>query len=379
MSRPPRVLVLSERAVRGGAETSSILIAAGLAEHGISASIAFGRKGPLVDDARRLGVPMTLGGGGTLPNRFRVRVPFLCLSSRFGPYDLVHASSVDQRSTWAASQALAAGRPTVAHLRLPAQLDRTHQLHRRGATVITNSTATQRELQGRGDDRVHFVPNGIDVEAYRARVRPGDRERTRGALGVPADAPVLLVLANVAPYKGLDLLYPALLDALAAQPDLHVLHAGAAAYASSVPYGEALRATVAASPAGARLHQLGSRKDVPQLIEAADVVVVPSLGEGTARAILEAWSLERPVLVADADGLVDLVEDDVTGVLVHMADREDTRDRVLGLMRDDERRRRLARAGSQAVQQRFTHVHHLERVLSVYQGAGLDLAAAGRP
>ena len=71
-----------------------------------------------------------------------------------------------------------------------------------------------------------------------------------------------------------------------------------------------------------RVTFLGQRDDVPQLLAAFDIFVLPSLYEGTPIAILEAMAMEKPVIATRVGGVQDLVVHTQTGLIVDPEDSE---------------------------------------------------------
>ncbi|MDQ1586353.1 MAG: hypothetical protein QOJ90_364 [Actinomycetota bacterium] len=358
-----RLLLVSELALRGGAETSTVLIAEAMQRAGIDSRLAFCRPGPMTHEAAQRGVRLIWGAGHHMPGKGRLRVPRVTGTARFGNWDIVHVSSLEQRCLWAARAALAGGRPTVAHLRNPQQVPHAKDLHDKGAYVVTNSSATEKALRSLGATRVRFIPNGIDPAGFR---RPVDKASVLGPEGVPPGSTVGIVVANLTAYKGMDLLVPGLVAALRQVPTLHVLHVGAAVFPTQEAHAREVMAAIEGSGVADRLHMLGSRADVAALTAASDFAIVPSRGEGTARAILEAWSAELGVVAADVDGLNDLVVDGRSGLLVDLTDPGATARGIEALATDADLRTRLGHEGYGAVTTAYSHDAHVSQLLSVY-------------
>jgi glycosyltransferase involved in cell wall biosynthesis len=339
------------------------MLAGALVDKGVDCRLAFGWRGPLAHEAAADGVPLLFGAGRHVPSRARARVPAMLAAASSGRFDVVHVSSIEQRCRWTGLAALRRGIPTVAHLRNNQQIDRAAELHRAGAFVVTNSRGTEAELRSMGATSIAFVPNGLDPQ-WAASI---DRAAVRRAIGVPSDATMVLVVANTTPYKALDLAFPALMSAQRADPRLWIVHVGEVVFRSMQGYGGAVDAVIDASDTRDRVLRLGSRDDVASLTAAADIAFVPSHGEGTARTILEAWASEIPVIAGDADGLRDLVEHGETGLLVSLADESATAAAVVELASDRPARSRLARAGRVTLETRYTHVHHVDRLVEIYE------------
>jgi glycosyltransferase involved in cell wall biosynthesis len=99
---------------------------------------------------------------------------------------------------------------------------------------------------------------------------------------------------------------------------------------------------------------LGFRKDVPDLMSAVDLLVLPSVAEAFGLVLTEALYLGTPVVASKAGGIPEIVSDGIDGVLVPPADAEALAGALAELLLDPDRRRRMAGAGRQKVQERFS-------------------------
>jgi glycosyltransferase involved in cell wall biosynthesis len=106
------------------------------------------------------------------------------------------------------------------------------------------------------------------------------------------------------------------------------------------------------------VHFLGFRSDVPQLLQATDIFVLPSKREGLPRSIMEAMAAGKPVVATNVRGSRDLVEHGVTGLLVELGDVDGLAQALLQLIRDPELRRRMGEASRAKIQD-----YDLSRVL----------------
>jgi glycosyltransferase involved in cell wall biosynthesis len=119
---------------------------------------------------------------------------------------------------------------------------------------------------------------------------------------------------------------------------------------------------------GGRVHFLGNRDDVPEILAALDVLVhVPSAPEPFGRVVAEAMAVGKPVIAARAGGLPEIVEDEVTGLLVPPGDVAATAAALTRLLRDPALRARLGAAGRRQAEQRFDPGMHAERVMAAYR------------
>ena len=159
--------------------------------------------------------------------------------------------------------------------------------------------------------RLSVIPNGVDVERYTQAV---DRNAVRASIGVAPEAPLAIVVAKLMTQKG----HAVLLDALPG-----VLDRVAGLRVVLVGEGE-LRGALEARVAGAGLQGsvtfAGNRGDIPQLLAASDLFVLPSLWEGLPMALLEAMASGLPVVATAVSGTREVIEDGRSGILVPSGD-----------------------------------------------------------
>ena len=149
---------------------------------------------------------------------------------------------------------------------------------------------------GNGRDPRRFHPD-LDV-----------RDRIRAEFGVPDDRVVVIAVARLVRHKG----YPELLAAMReVNAELWVVGTRL-----DSDHGEDLEPYFAASGLGARLRRLGYREDVPDLLAAADIFVLPSHFEGLPMSVIEAMLTGLPVVATDIRGPREQVQDGRTGLLV---------------------------------------------------------------
>ena len=112
----------------------------------------------------------------------------------------------------------------------------------------------------------------------------------------------------------------------------------------------------------------GDRDDVPQLLQAMDIFLLPSLAEGVSNTVLEAMSTGLPVVATDTGGTPELIEQGVNGYLVPVGDFVALAASITSLLDAPDV---LARMGEQAldcIHQRFDWDRTVEQYLKVYDG-----------
>ena len=226
----------------------------------------------------------------------------------------------------------------------------------------SNADAATAQRLGIGRD-VRVIGNGVDT----ARFAPDDRirEATRRALGVAAENVVVICVARLVREKGLLELASAAY-ALADRPELVFLIVGRSEPSDRSHLEDALRSHPAARALGTRWQLLGVRDDVPALLRASDLFVLPSHREGLPRSIIEAMAAGLPIVATDLPGCRELVRHDGNGLTVPKGDADALAAAIVSLL--DVSRRRSYGAASREIAVR----EHEERAVLQRQ---LDLIA----
>jgi glycosyltransferase involved in cell wall biosynthesis len=145
-----------------------------------------------------------------------------------------------------------------------------------------------------------------------------------------------------------------------------------------VELDEELQALVAGAGLGDRLHLLGRRSDVPEVLAAFDLFVLSSHGEGMSNAILEAMAMEKPVVATAVGGTVEVVGEGVTGYLVPARDAEALAGGIRRVLDNRERGRAMGLRGRQVVVDRFSAKAMVRQMEALYTQL-LAAREAGQP
>ena len=206
---------------------------------------------------------------------------------------------------------------------------------------VTQALATR---DGIPADRLMAIPNGIDLKKF-AQV---SGEGVRAEFGLPADRPLLGVVGRLHPQKGHENLF----HALAAMPQAR------AGGVSCLVIGtgelqDALHAMVREMGLEHCVIFTGMRTDVPRLVAALDVFVMPSRWEGLPIALLEAMASAKPVICTRVGGIPDVVIDGDNGLLVDPEQPAQLQARIVQLLGDPGARTRLGLRARETVIDRF--------------------------
>ena len=140
---------------------------------------------------------------------------------------------------------------------------------------------------------------------------------------------------------------------------------------------ERLREQATALSSAASVHFLGERRDTDRLLSAMDLFVLPSRTEGLGSTILDAFSLEVPVVATRAGGIPDLVEDGRTGRLVPVGDAESLAAAIRRAFEEPVVSREMAVRARATFLTQFTDRAMAARTLDCYRDV-LDAGAGAR-
>lgn len=180
------------------------------------------------------------------------------------------------------------------------------------------------------------IPNATELERMRATAP--------AKLGLPDGALAVGFIARLHREKGIAELGAAWPRIAQAVPNAHLVIAGAG------EHEHVLRGALADSP---RVHWLGFRRDVPALMKALDLLVLPTHHEGFPNAIVEAMAAGLPVVSTTVPGPDEAVEDGVTGLLVRPGDATALGEAVIALLQDDARREQFSAQSLESARRRF--------------------------
>ena len=204
--------------------------------------------------------------------------------------------------------------------------------------------------------KVDVVYNAVDFSQAAATM---SRAEMRSSLGLPANARVAGVIARLTEQKGHGYLFDALASA-SGLSDVHLLVVGGG------EQREALGRDVDARGLSLRVHFLGPRRDLGNLLGAMDVFVLPSLWEGLPLSMVLAMGAGVPVVATAVAGIPEVVEDGRTGLLVAPRDAGELGTALTRLLSDEPLRARMARDARAAVLPRFGIDRYVDSIVGLY-------------
>lgn len=235
-------------------------------------------------------------------------------------------------------------------------------LHRRMTALLGNSRPVVLDLLGEGaeNERVRLLHNGIP--AFTAFPQD-DAFAFRDSLGIPPNALVMTITANLIPYKG----HADLLDALIAIKD--EMPARWILLCVGDDRGTARQLARQANCGGLSDHVrwLGSRRDVDHILAASDMGILCSHEEGFSNAILEYMAAGLPAVVTNVGGNAEAVINDLCGLVVPARDPQRLGAAILRLANNADLRATLGTTARERVRRHFDIDGCVENYVRLYE------------
>lgn len=353
-NRPLRVLQIVSSTKNSGGERHVQLLSRMLREAGHRVTVACPSARWSAQDGLQV-LPICMRGLG-----FLVGLRALLRESAHDRYDVVHTHLT--RATYLGlSFALLSGVPQVATAHVFTRDPVYRLVARRGSRIIAVSGAVRDSLVAAG------VPaGGIDV-VHNGTSFLGDNQTTgdvRSELGIPPDARIVGLVGRIAREKGHLIALDAARTVVNSNSKARFLFVGRI----EPDFREEFEASVARYGLSGHVVLAGDRDDIARMMDAMEIVLLPSEKETFGMVAIEAMARGRPVIATRTGGLEEVVVDRETGLLIEQ-DSNRLADAIRLLLSDDEQRARMGERGRERVRENFTDTRMLERVEAVYARA----------
>ena len=219
--------------------------------------------------------------------------------------------------------------------------------------ILVNAEAVRQWLTAEGYDptRISVIRNGLELSRF---TPPGDDASLRRELGLPAGVPVVAMLSRLSRMKGVE----DFLDAAAAVAErfkeAHFLVIGDTIDPDGSRYRRELEDRAARLGLQKRVTFTGFRLDVPRLLSAVTVSVLPSLSEGLSNTILESMAAGAPVVATRVGGSPEALEDGVDGLLIPPRDSAALSRAIAWVLEHPEASREMGRRARARVAEEFS-------------------------
>ena len=360
------VALLCEFGSLNGGENSILAVLPLLRNRGIRFQVFAPPQSPLAESVAAMDietVPFSISEHFSLSER-RQRLAELLQQHR---PTILHANSLSM-GRLAGPVAEALGIPGIAHLRDIIRLNRAFiaDLNCHGTLLaVSEATRNAHLAQGLAADRCRVLYNGVDLQRFSPSPPNGFLHRE---LGIPTDAPLLGVIGQIGLRKGQDFLLGALSPLFAERSDVHLLVVGRrwSEKEESIRFEERLRTVAETQPYRNRVHFVGVRRDVPELLRELTLLVHTAKQEPLGRVLLEAAASSLGIVASDVGGTAEILTDGVSARLIDPDDAESLRSSVDRLLNFSDERKRLGIAARKRCEAVFSVEHCAGRLFEVY-------------
>jgi glycosyltransferase involved in cell wall biosynthesis len=368
----PRLLILCEFPTLLGGERSMLSTLSAIRAAGFDVHIAAPPAGPLATticeaEATHIDWSVTDERGVRRP-LCELRAHLDRFIRRIGPA-LVHGNSLSI-SRVAGPVTSALGISSIGHLRdiikVSEQSMADLNCHRR-LVAVSRATRDFHSRHGLDAAKCIVIHNGVDLDVFQPRPVSNCLHRE---LALPPAARLVATIGQLGPRKGTDIALAAAQIVARKLPDLHWLVVGerTSDKDESRDFERHLHELAAAPPLAGRVHFLGQRNDIPQVLNECTLLVQAARQEPLARVLLEAAASGLAAIATDVGGTREIFPADDDGALLVAPDEPSALAEAIDfLCTDDARRHALDRAARQRAEAAFDVRAAASRLVEQYQ------------
>jgi glycosyltransferase involved in cell wall biosynthesis len=219
--------------------------------------------------------------------------------------------------------------------------------------VLVNAEAVKSWLVADGYDgsRIVVIPNGVDLSRF---AMPADRAQLRHALGMPATVKLVAVVSRLAALKGIEDFIDAAALVARRHDDVRFLVVGEPSPINNRAYVDDLQSRARDRGLTDRVIFTGLRSDVPALLSAVDVSVMPSLKEALSNVLLESMAAGAAVVATDVGGTAEALVDGNNGVLIPPGNPTVMADAIVRLVDNPAYARELGENARRTIRDRYS-------------------------
>ena len=348
-----RVLLLDAELSFRGSSLLTLRLARGLEKREIDTALLCTAVGPL-EDSLLHGVRLHCITGYAVPLWGQVVMRTLCRDMKREPPDLIHVQDVRLMSQagWLAERLKRPILLTINDQSEAAALNlRTASPWLRAIICVSESVQSQITRHARlGEIEQRVILPGVAVPEGGLMRSPLEG----------ADQPVIGMAGPLEIIKGASFFLRACHRLVEAGHDIRIIIAG------SGPEERSLRQLASSLELIRRLTFVDGGVSMRAYLSAMDVFCLPSLQQGLGVMMLEAMALGRPVIASGVGGVLTVIEDGKTGLIVPPSDSRSLADRIADLLTNPDKARQLGLAGQQRIREHFNQERMLDEVIQLY-------------
>ena len=340
-----------------------------LIQHGRGAGVdwlvIFLEDGPMVEQVRALGAEVRVIVSGRLREIFRYAATVRCLAAlmRREQVSLV-LGWMNQGQLYGSPAARLAGVTAVWYqLGIPLVPGWGDRMATRlpAAGILTCSRAGAAAQAAIAPSRpLRVVYPGVELDRFDPSSLPAPADMRR-ILGMPVSGPLIGIVGRLQHWKGMHVLIAAMPEILATHPDAHCVVVGGP-HAPEPEYPASLTAQISTLGLEAKVTMVGLQPNVPEWMQAMDVIVHASDHEPFGIVVIEAMALGKPTIAGNTAGPTEIITDGVDGLLTPFEDAPALAHAVKRYLGDPAFAAQLGVAGRERAQE-FSTARYAEAVI----------------
>jgi len=205
--------------------------------------------------------------------------------------------------------------------------------------------------------RIHCIPRSVDLEKFRI-----NHKKTRNKSNC-----IIAIVGRITPLKGHTFFLKSMAKVLKTVTNAKIWVIGDVP-AKKASYKQELELLVRRLGMEKNVEFLGSRQDIPQILAKTDILVLSTVTqEAFGRVILEAQAAGVPVVATNVGGVIDIIDDGQTGLLVPPKDTDAMAKAVIRIVRDKNLAEQLVANAQTKLKKNFTLKHMASSTIKVYE------------
>ncbi|ADQ13554.1 glycosyltransferase [Halanaerobium hydrogeniformans] len=228
-------------------------------------------------------------------------------------------------------------------------------------TIISDKAASNAiKMNITNKDKLKVIYNGVDVEVFEDYSQMAERKKIIKELNLENDIPILLSVGNLSKQKGYPVLFKALEKLKDKNKSFYLLIAGKGKLENQ------LKELVKKYDMKNEIYFLGTRRDIPQLMAAADFFVMSSHWEGLPVVLLEAMASGLPVIYTNVGGVGQVIDSNF-GYLVTPDDENELADKIIEMINlSDSERNKMGEYARGKVKREYSIDNMVENFVKLY-------------
>ncbi len=359
-----KVLYVCEYGTLNGGERSLLAWLPHVATGGVEPTVLAPGKGLFTEAVQHAGIALAYWPLQSPQTHERRRAVLRKIIERLSP-DIVHANSLSM-SRLVGPVAAELGVSSIGHLRDIVRVSRRAMGDinaNRRVLAVSEATRQWHVAQGLDANRAGVLYNGVDLTEFRPRAASGYLHRE---LQLPKAARLVTTIGQLGMRKGMDVFLNAAEQVAAELPDLHYLIVGErySGKEEAIEFERALHRQADARALGGRVHFLGYRQDIPNLLHETELLVHAARQEPLGRVLLEAAASGTAIVATDVGGTREILGPQAA--LIPAQDAQALAAAMSAMLHDDRQRKTVAAAAHCRAVELFDIRRSAARLLEIY-------------